>query len=367
MKLLYVSVYKAYKRTKAMGIVNKIKLHEQQFKKAGIAVKHVDFSGTIFCLGPVRISARKCAPVDKIENYDVLYIRFDSASLDLIRFVRKYKHRNPRGKVLLEIPTYPFKYEMFNSYGKSYYYLTQIGLFFLHFYIDRVILVSSPLSKFMGIPVINICNGVDYDAVTVRNPRVVDASINIICVASFAIWHGYDRLLAGLRNYLDCPNHQDVTLHMVGSLKSAKKLGLTKYIEKYHMEQNVIFYDTLTGEKLDAVYDMCDLACASLGLHRIGLNFASPLKTKEYAAKGLPMLASSGLDIENSDTERYICHFPSDESPIDFEKLVCFYHTIYDGKAKQDIAYEIRSRFEKYCSAEVCFKSVVQYVLSSKP
>ncbi len=360
MKLLYVSVYKAYKRTKAMGIVNKIKLHEQQFKKAGIAVKHVDFSGTIFCLGPVRISARKCAPVDKVENYDVLYIRFDSASLDLIRFVHKYKHRNPRGKVLLEIPTYPFKYEMFNSYGKPYYYLTQIGLFFLHFYIDRVVLVSCPFSKFMGIPVINIRNGVDYDAVTVRNPEATNASINIICVASFTTSHGYDRLIRGLGEYLQQPQHENIVIHMVGNLDLAQEL--THLVKKYLLQNNVIFYGVLTGTELNEIYNICDLAGEAFGTHRVNVKVSSSLKSREYGAKGLPMLTSSKLDLYNHETAPYICRFPDDESAIDFNRVVRFYNRIYCNASKQDVANKMRQAFKKYCSVDETFKGVISYI-----
>lgn len=367
MKLLYISIYKSYKKNKELGVAKKIELEIKQFRKAGIDIKAVDYRPKVVSFAGVQFfSAAKCESVPDLDRYDAVYIRFASVSLSLIQFIRKYKRQRPNGKVLLEIPTYPYKDEMCSQRGRLYYAATQLGMFALHFYLDRFVLISSGYASLMNVPAINIRNFTDYDAIAVRKPDESTDAINIVCVASFNNWHGYDRLIEGLKEYLRLPEHEKVMLHMVGDLKKVQGIGLSQLVREYGLGQNVIFHGVLTGKKLDAVYDMCDLACGSFGLHRIGLDFASSLKTREYAAKGIPLLVSSGLDMEDSDTERYICHFPPDESPIDFEKLVCFYHTVYDGKDKQDIAYEIRSRFEKYCSADTCFKSVVQFVLNHK-
>ena len=365
MKLLFISIYKSCKKSKDMGVVKKIDLQKKQFKKAGIDVKLVDYMHSMRFLAGVPIAATgKCEKISGLSRYDAIYIRFlYGASWDLIKFIRKYKKQRPDGKVLLEIPTYPYKDEMCSQCSRIYYYTTQIGLFLLHFYLDRFVLISSGLPSVMNIPVINIRNFIDYDATAVRIANDSRDVINVICVASFNVWHGYDRLIEGLKDYLCLPDHERVVLHMVGDLKKVRRLGLIRAAERYNLQQNIIFYGVLTGEKLDAVYDKCDLACNSFGMHRIGFSVSASLKAREYAAKGLPMLVSSELDVENADTEQYICHFPSDESPIDFVKLVQFYHKVYDGKGKQSVADEIRRSFEKYCSVDECFKDVVQYVI----
>lgn len=367
MKLLYLSAYKRLKRAREYGVIKKIETQKKQFEKAGIKVKMVAYTDSAYSFGKVLISPRgTCEKVPEMDKYDAVYIRFAYISLSMIRFVRKFKRQNSHGRVLLEIPTYPYRDEICSLQGRIYYYFTQMGLFFLHYYLDRLVLISSGYTSVMWVPAINIRNSVDYDAICVRKPSNSTDAINVICVASFADWHGYDRLIEGLKNYVTLPNHEKIVIHMVGSLKNAHKLGLTELVKKHHLEQSVIFHDTLSGEKLDEVYNMCDLACCALGNHRKGLRVSSELKSHEYAAKGVPMLTSSSLDIYNSDTSAYICKFPANETFIDFEKVIRFYHGIYDGKNKQDVAYEIRSCFENYCSADECFRSVVQYIKNDK-
>lgn len=367
MKLLYLSAYKRLKRAKEYGVTKKIETQKKQFEKAGIEVKMVAYTDRTYSLGKVKVlPGGTCEKVSNMDKYDAVYIRFAYISLGMIRFVRKYKRQNPNGRVLLEIPTYPYKDEICSLQGRIYYYFTQMGLFFLHYYLDRLVLISSGYTSVMGVPAINIRNFVDYDAINVRKPSDNTDAIHVICVASFADWHGYDRLLEGLKNYVSLPNHEKIVIHMVGSLKNAHKLGLTEFVKKHHLEKNVIFHNTLTGEKLDEVYSMCDLACCALGIHRKGLRVSSELKSHEYAAKGVPMLTSSNLDTYNVDTAAYICRFPANETFIDFEKVIRFYHGIYDGKNKQDVAHEIRNCFKKYCIADECFRSVVQYIKNDK-
>lgn len=362
-KVVYCSIRNSYMKSRSYGVVNKMDAQKKCFENAGYKVfMRSPRGGTIVLLGRIRLSNRKWDKIALPSQTDVMYIRFDGADRSFVRLLKKYKKENPKGKALLEIPTYPFKKEYLQSAGFLFYFQSMYSLYRARRYLDGIVLIANPIKTMWGKPVLCIKNGVDYERINVRTPKSDGIGIHIICVASFAFWHGYDRLLNGLKNYLDRPDCEKVVLHMVGSLKNICTLGLDEFVKKHHLEQNVIFYDTLAGKTLDAVYDRCDLACNSFGMHRIGFSVSSSLKAREYAAKGMPMLVSSVLDVENADTRQYICHFPSDESPIDFVKLVQFYHRVYDGKDKQSVADEIRSRFEKYCSMDECFKDVVQYV-----
>lgn len=366
-RVLYCSIRDRYIRGKSFGVVNKIDAQKKCFENAGCKVfLRSPKGGNIVLPGNRRISNGKWDKISLPKQIDLMYLRFDAADRSFVRLLRKYKQENPKGKALLEFPTYPFKKEYVQSAGWLFYLQSMYSLYRARRYLDGIVMIANPIKTMWGKPVICIKNGVDYERINVRTPKSDSIGIHIICVASFALWHGYDRLLNGLKNYVDRPGCEKVVLHMVGSLKNIHSLGLDDFVKKNHLEQNVIFYDTLAGEKLDAVYDRCDLACNSFGMHRIGFSVSSSLKAREYAAKGLPMLVSSELDVEKADTRQYICHFPSDESPIDFEKLVQFYHRVYDGKDKQSVADDIRSRFEKYCSMDECFKDVVQYVIDGK-
>lgn len=366
-RVLYCSMRDRYIRNKSYGVVNKIDAQKKCFEHAGCKVfLRSPKGGNIVLPGGRRISNGKWDQISLPKKIDFMYLRFDAADWSFVRLLRKYKKENPKGKAFLEFPTYPFKEEYVQSSGFLFYLQSMCSLYRARRYLDAIVTIANPIKTMWGKPVVCIKNGVDYERINVRTPKADGIGIHIICVASFADWHGYDRLIEGLKNYVSLPNHEIIVLHMVGSLKNVHKLGLAELVEKHDLEQNVIFYDALAGEKLDEVYNMCDLACCSLGGHRKGIRVSSELKSHEYAAKGVPMLTSSSLDIYNVDTASYICRFPANETPIDFEKIIRFYHEIYDGKNKQDVAHEIRSCFENYCTADECFKSVVQYVRNNK-
>lgn len=362
-RILYCSIREHYKRSKNLGVVKKIDTQKKCFEKADCKVfLRSPIGRNITLPGSIWLSRRKWNEISLPKNIDALYIRFDGADNSMVKLLKKYKRENPNGKALLEIATYPFKAEYVKGLGYLYYLQSVIAIHRAKKYLDRVVLISSGHSSFMNVPVINIRNSVDYETTTVRMPAGNGSAIHIICVASFAAWHGYDRLIEGLHNYFRLPKHENVVLHMVGRINNVRELGLLQMVQKYDLQKNVIFHDTLTGEKLDEVYNICDLACCAIGAHRKGLYVSSELKSHEYAAKGIPMLTASCLDIYHEDTARYICRFPANESPVDFKEIVRFYHTIYDGQDKQLIADLIRDTFRKYCSADENFKEVVTFV-----
>lgn len=85
------------------------------------------------------------------------------------------------------------------------------------------------------------------------------------------------------------------------------------------LEDRVFFLGPLFGSGLEEAFEGCDLAISSLGFHRIGLIEGSPLKTREYAARGLPVVGSytdTGI-LEGSKFPFF--KVAADDDPIDLE------------------------------------------------
>jgi hypothetical protein len=61
----------------------------------------------------------------------------------------------------------------------------------------------------------------------------------------------------------------------------------------------------------------------SLGLHRIGLNYSSTLKAREYASRGIPFFWST-LDEDFGDDFKYIYHVESDDSDVNLNDITSF-------------------------------------------
>ena len=181
----------------------------------------------------------------------------------------------------------------------------------------------------------------------------------MICVSGCMYSHGYDRMIAGMRKYYE--NEQkprNVYFHVVGTgeyLDSYKKLAA----ESEALKDRVIFYGRKTGKELDEIYAGCNMAVAHLATHRIGLYQMSSLKSREYVARGIPMVSSSMLDTCNADTEKYFLFVPEDETPVDIREIVQFYDTVY---AEENVHEKIRSTFYGLCDWDHTFAPIREYL-----
>jgi hypothetical protein len=93
-------------------------------------------------------------------------------------------------------------------------------------------------------------------------------------------------------------------------------------IEKYHLQDKIIFHDAIFGQQLDDVFNQCQFAIGSLGRHRSGITVIKTLKNREYATRGIPFIYSE----QDSDFDQlpYVLKAPADESPIDIQQIVDF-------------------------------------------
>lgn len=94
---------------------------------------------------------------------DFFYIRFVPVDRRFLKFIKSLRERFPATKILLEIPTYPYKGELLANlsmlpfYFKDLYYRDR-----LKNYVDRVVTLTEDKYIF-GIPTIRIMNGIAVD------------------------------------------------------------------------------------------------------------------------------------------------------------------------------------------------------------
>lgn len=361
-KVLYYSIYRDYIRDKAWGISGKIEEQIAQLEKAGMDVISKGPKGGNICFMGQNLSVKKWNYLTKLEDYDAIYIRYDSSNFDFWKLLRKYRKCKPKGKILLEIPSYPFRKIQIEAFGMVYYIQNCFWLFLSSFYVDRIIMIGNSIEKLWRVPVIRINNGIDFEKVKIRHKIQRDSNIHIIAVANFGVWHGYDRLIKGLYCYYKKANDINVVLHLVGGGEEEKQYRAL--VKKYRLEEFVLFHGILKGDALDEIYDQCDIGAESFGAHRINIKVSSSLKSREYGAKGLPIITAANLDVYNKETYKYICKFPENEEAVDISKIVSFYHQVYDGKDYEKTVKEIRKTFYRYYSFEKNFKSVINYLQS---
>lgn len=281
------------------------------------------------------------------EGIEFVYARcFQNANPWLIRFFKKLKKAGIHA--VTEIPTYPYDQEF-----KNFHYIQRLELkidqLFRHcLYQQQDALVTfSDATEIFGQRTIRISNGVDFDSIPLHSSLTTHPSpLHLIGVAEVHIWHGYDRLIAGLGEYYKNGGKQDVVFHIVGGVHPDERYraneyhpGLQAIIDKYEIADKVIFHGTMFGKELDDVFNQCQFAIGSLARHRSGITVIKTLKNREYATRGIPFIYSE--QDSDFDHQPYVLKAPADESPIDIQQIIDFtnHFTMHPDEIRKTVGH----------------------------
>lgn len=267
------------------------------------------------------------------EGIDFVYARcFQNANPWLISFFKRLKQAGIH--TVTEIPTYPYDQEFvgFSKKERLKLKIDQIFRHSLYKYMDALVTFSDAKEIF-GQRTINISNGVDFDSIPLHqsplyHERAGGEALHLIGVAEVHTWHGFDRVMSGIGEYKDYKDRvnspvPDVYFHVVGGVHPTRmKNVFLPIIEKYHLQDNIIFHGQLFSKELDEVFNQCQFAIGSLGRHRSGITVIKTLKNREYATRGIPFIYSE--QDSDFDQQPYILKAPADESPIDIQRIVDF-------------------------------------------
>lgn len=254
------------------------------------------------------------------ENIQLVYARcFQNASPWLIRLFKKLKEVGIY--TVTEIPTYPYDQEYRNFERKMLLGLRIDQMFRHGLYRQMDALVTfSDAEEIFGQRTIRISNGVDFDSIPLILPHSSCSALHLIGVAEVHPWHAFDRVIAGLGEY---KGHRPVIFHIVGGVHPDHMRHVFKpLIEKYHLEDKVVFHGALFGQQLDDMFNRCHFAIGSLGRHRSGITVIKTLKNREYATRGIPFIYSE--QDSDFDHQPYVLKAPADESPIDIQQIIDF-------------------------------------------
>lgn len=293
-----------------------------------------------------------------VNSYSFIYTRYhlcDFLFLNSLRILSKKK-----SKMVVEIPTFPYKHELLRWKGGVLRYMIDASSnFLLRLYVGRIVTYSND-QKIFGIKTIKTMNGIIYENVIPVQKKLYNKNeIHLISVSLTMSCHGYDRLIEGLHDYYSTGGDVNVVYHLVGEGDEIKRYK--ELVAKYGIEKYVLFHGFKSGSDLDALYEKADIAFNSIAIHRIGLQTESTIKSKEYAAKGLPMVSSYTVDAFSSqDNSKYVHQISPDESPVDIYELVGFYKKMYEN-GDRNITEEIRSVSQKRCDMSVTLQGVIEY------
>ncbi len=251
----------------------------------------------------------------KDKMYQIIYIRYPYSSSAFVGFCRKIKTQNPDTKVLLEIPTYPYKQE-FEGIKKWSLVLERFWRSKLESAVDFLIHYG-PEKTLFSIPCINSMNGIDVSQITFSEKLAeLGPSITAIALGKWRDWHGLDRVIKGIKN-----TKMDVKLHIVGDGPVLEKLMLL--VKELGLDQKVIFEGTKVGDELDRLYEKADIGIGTLGMHRKKVKYNSSLKHREYCAKGIPFILSTYDNAFSTDCS-FVKYEKENDQSIDFSEVSHF-------------------------------------------
>lgn len=356
-RIAYISMYNSDKND---GVVKKILNQVKTFNNSGFKVDYY-FAGRQ-CLyvhsekDVLLGESKRIKSIDfckymikymKSEQYDCVYVRHTGRIDPWLLRVLSLLH-NSGAVILYEFPTFPYEQLRFTIMGKMDQAIDYIFRRYLRRYVDRTITMSGH-DKIFNIPNINILNGICVDDIKPVSCLEDNGTIDLLAVASFYSYHGYDRIISSLSRYYRQGGDKEILLHMVGEGPASEEFR--QCAKKNNVEDKVIFYGFKTGDELDEIYEKADIALGSLALYRINIDISSNLKIREYLAKGLPIISGCNEDaFDCKDEYKFFLQVPNDSSEIDMKTIIDFYNSVYEDKLTRA---QIREEIRKYAKEKV--------------
>lgn len=212
--------------------------------------------------------------------------------------------------------------------------------------VSRELAVSSAFACYRK-PTCTISNGIDLDLV-VPLPAPANEVPRLVFIGSpgFA-WHGVDKLVKFARRF------PEVQLDIV---------GYDKLPQYEPLPANLHLYGYLSSQEYHKVLAGADAAISSLALHRIQLEEASTLKSRECLALGLPLvLAYQDTDLGDAAYD-FLLKIPNKEDNIQThgEAIRAFAHRMRGCRADRTILEKRISAISKEQQRLEFFSEILQ-------
>lgn len=295
--------------------------------------------------------------VSKIVDADIIYIRFWWGDFTFRNCIDSLRRQNPTAIILLEFPDYPYRSK-------------EVGIKNLHLYLkDRncsriyahaidYMVTLAYVKEIYGVPAIHMYNGINVSKLRQRIPNTRCPSvINLGFVATVQHSHGIDRLIEGIREYYSNNEYpeQKVVLHIAGG--GVVYDHLQSLMDSYKLNNYVKFYGYVYNKDLDVLYDNIDIGVDYLAPHRDGITISSSLKTREYMARGIPIVTGAYLDICEDKGVDFFYKVESSETPIDVQSIINFANKVYTENPLKVI-----SRIREFAVKNIDIKETMSFI-----
>lgn len=319
------------------GVINKIYGQINAFKNLNIEIDSAHMEDGHVCINTKKQDYKVSKPSnfffhrylrkaygDELCKYDFAYIRFSRGDFEYYKLIKYLSSNNV--KVIVEIPTYPYRqqFEYKDIKNQIYNFFDWIIWKIIRSYVYRIS-TTNDFDYIEKIKCVKISNGIDLDKIKMVKGNNTDDVIKLVGVANISKWHGYDRVIKGLADYYkNHDNNRKVEFYIIG--EGREKKNLEDLTEKLDLKDKVFFLGVKSGEELDNEMDNMHIGVSSLALHRAGGGH-DPIKSKEFLGRGLPILLAYDDKLIDMSLE-YVFLAEESESAIDISEIVKRYECI---------------------------------------
>lgn len=264
------------------------------------------------------VFAAVCKFLDE-HNINVLYIRLMVPNMKLIRMMKKARGKGT--KVYYEIPTYPYYAEQFRASRKKYRAIAKIMIdaaFSPSIYrnCDHIVVIRSNSKLRLKPKMIEMDNGVRTDDIKAKSyDKGGDGVFRMVTVGTLFPYHGYDRILKGMKMRNEQVGNVPVEFHVIGASQT---------IDELHQQadaldlKRVFFHGVKTTAELNDMYESFDVGLGCLALHRRNADIDTTLKVVEYYCRGVPVVTSGKSPYKDEEMTIVV---PDGEGPIDISDI----------------------------------------------
>ena len=168
-------------------------------------------------------------------------------------------------------------------------------------------------------------NGI-HESLISSNRRTIQIGkdICLLGIANISSWHGYDRIIKGIRKYKDQNRPRKIIFKIIGD--GSAKNDLEQLTRQLKLEDEIQFHPPKYNDELSRFYDDADIGVGSLGFFRANQTYGSTLKLREYAAKGIPFIY--GYEDQHFEHCAFAKKYENNNTTIDIQSILDFYDSL---------------------------------------
>ena len=368
-----------------LGVKNKIEGQVSAFEKLGHEVTCSMWQGNTFrffgaepltknfdpSAGIMKQLTRIADEYLRKHQFDILYMRLDRISFDMIR-ICKTARENQVKTIVVEIPNYPYLSDYIRNiqYAKTLKTRAvtaakvavtvagdRLSGMKLKQYVDAVVLYGNQADSFFGVKTMNGDNGINIDNILpVLHCGDTKKDITLLGVAGTLWWQGYDRVLQGMSDYKKSKPADGPALKFVLVGGDATEMPeFRSLVDRLGLTEDVTFCGFKKGKELSDIYRTVDVGVSTLGCYRRGLTACSSLKAREYCAAALPFLYAYDDAKIDRDTP-FALRLPNDGTPVDMNEVIGFVQ-----RCRRDP--EISQKEREFAEQNYDWKTIMKQVL----